>query len=319
MAEYTQLRGITNSQDVTISNILTENMISFYDWGYLDKGGYYNFTIQPSGGTPAKEPRFHQTTLHPIKNPNFNQGAVWQSNRQNWVWESGVSVGTPVTISGVFVNGVFRATGNTTQPYYIDYKNGQVVFDTAIPLNSTVQISYSAKWINVTPAEGVPWFREVQRFSQDTSRVTQYGSGEWAQLGQTRVQLPTIAVEVIPPKKFVPYQLGGGQWVTNDVLYHVVTENEWECKNIMDQISYQNDRTIYLYDPNKMAASGVSVYDYRGSVTSVGRASGLYPSLVDNFRYKDCYIYDTTSSDPVEISSGLWMGTVRSKTDVRAI
>lgn len=319
MAEYTQLRGIDNSQDVTISNILTENMISFYDWGYLDKGGYYNFNPRPSGYRPLRGTDFDRAVLKPIKDPNFNQGMVWQSNRQNWVWESGVSVGTPISISGVYINNVFRATGNITQPYYIDYKNGQVVFETALPLNSEVKLSYSAKWINVTPAEGVPWFREIQRFSHDSSRLTQYGSGEWAQLGQTRVQLPTLAVEVIPPKKLTPYQLGGGQWVTNDVLYHVITENEWECKNIMDQITYQNDRTIYLYDPNKMAASGVSIYDNLGSVTSVGRASGQYPSLVDNFRYRDCYIYDTTSSDPIELSSNLWMGTVRSKTDVRAI
>lgn len=316
MADYTELKGFNNSQDVVLSNVLLENFISFYDWGFVNKGGFYNFQIPSSGmygGSKAK--------LAPLNDPNYTAGQVWQANRKNWVWETGTSVGTPINISGVFVSGVFRATGNIQQPYYINYPEGQIIFDTAINTSSNVQISYSSKWLNVIPAEGIPWLREIQKGSNrvDNSTFTQYGSGDWATLGQSRVQMPALAIEVIPPKEMAPYQLGGGQWARNDVIFHVFTENEWECKNIIDQIVFQNDRTIYLYDPNQMAASGVSVFNYKGELTDHARASGMYPFLVDNFRYNDCYIYDSKGQDVIELSSSLWMGTARCKTEVRPI
>lgn len=316
MADYTKLAGITNSQDVTLSNILLENFVSFYDWGFLDKGGFYNFQIPSSGMYGGSKAR-----LAPINDPNYTNGQVWQAHRKNWVWETGTTVGTPVDISGVFVSGTFRATGNIQQPYYINYPDGQVVFDTAISTSSNVQISYSAKWLNVVPAQGIPWLREIQKGSNrvDSSHFLQRGSGDWAQLGQSRVQLPALAIEVVPPREMAPYQLGGGQLARNDVIFHVITENEWECKNILDQIVYQNDRSIYLYDPNKMAVSGVSVFNYRNELTSHARASGMYPFLVDNFRYRDCYIYDSKAQNVVEVNTNLWMGTARCKTEVKPI
>jgi hypothetical protein len=316
MADYTQLNGITNTQDVTLSNILLDNFISFYDWGFLDKGGFYNVQIPSSGmygGTKAK--------LAPLKDPNYTAGQVWQGNRENWVWETGTSVGTPINISGVFVSGIFRATGNVQQPYYINYPQGQVIFDTALPVSSNVQVAYSTKWLNVIPAKGVPWFREIQRGANrvDSTAFTQYGSGGWAVLGQSRVQLPALAIDVVPASKMSPYQLGGGQLSKNDIVFNVVAENEWECRNIMDQITYQNDRSIYLYDPNKMAASGVSVFNYKNELNTHARASGMYPFIVDNFRYKDCFIYDSSAQEAVELNTNLWMGVVRCKTEVKPI
>lgn len=316
MADYTKLNGFSNSQDVTVSNILLENFISFYDWGFLDKGGFYNYQIPASGmygGSKAK--------LNPLKDPNYSEGQVWQANRQNWVWETGTSVGTPISISGVFINNSFRATGNITNPYYINHELGQVVFTPAIAKNSNVQVAYSSKWLNVVPAEGIPWFREIQKSSNrvENPTLTQYGSGDWAQLGQTRVQLPTIAIEVVPPKSMAPYQLGGGQHVHNDIIFNVVTENEWECKNLMDQISYQNDRTIYLYDPNKMAASGVAPFDYKGELKPNATNEAMYPKLVDNYRYRDCFIFDTKNQAVTEVSPGLYIGVVRCKTEVKPI
>ena len=43
---YKSLRGFANSQDATLSNILLENFITFYDWGLVDKGDFYNIDIK---------------------------------------------------------------------------------------------------------------------------------------------------------------------------------------------------------------------------------------------------------------------------------
>jgi hypothetical protein len=316
--DYKHLRGIFNTQDATLSNMILENMITFYDWGFLDKGAFYNISIPESGMYGGDKHK-----LRPVKDPNYSDGQVWEGYRSNWVWETGVSIETePTRISGVFVNDeTFRATGNIEQPYYIDYPDGRVVFDSAISTNSTVHLEYAHKWVDVIPAEGVPWFREIQQGSMrvDNPTFLQFGSGDWAQLGQTRVQLPALAVEVIPPKSFVGFQLGGGQLVHNDILFYIMTENHWECANIMDQVSFQNDRTLWLFDTNKVAISGVYPLDYRGEVNENALPSGLYPHLVDDHRYRRCWLHNTSAQGITQISPDLYVGTVRCTTEVKAI
>jgi hypothetical protein len=174
---------------------------------------------------------------------------VWEAYRKNWVWESGISATTqqPISISGLFINNTFYATGNVSKPYYIDYTNGKIIFNTAISTTSNVQLEYSHKWVEVVPAQGIPFFREIQLGSfrnDDGFQVS--NSGGWAQLGETRVQLPTIAVEVLTPQSLQGYQLGGGQWVNNDIVFYVLTENHWECMNIMDSI-YIKMIELYIY------------------------------------------------------------------------
>jgi hypothetical protein len=46
---HTKLNNLDNCQDSTISNILEENFILFYDWGLLDRGGFFNIKIPQSG------------------------------------------------------------------------------------------------------------------------------------------------------------------------------------------------------------------------------------------------------------------------------
>ena len=278
---HTRLANLNNAQDVTLSNILLDNLIYFYDWGLLDRGSFYNIKIPQSGIYGGSNHR-----LRLVDDPNYNDGQVWEGYRKNWVWETGVSATTtqPTRISGVFVDGSFYATGNTTKPFYVDYPNGRVVFDSAQATTSTVQLEYSHKWVEVIPAEGVPWFRQLQQRSFRSDEGFQVsGSGGWAQLGQTRVQLPAIAIEVIPATSLEGYQLGGGQWVNNKVLFYVMSENHWECANLMDTVLYQNDRTIHLFNTTQVALSGVFPYNYRNELNENALPSGLYPNIIDNF------------------------------------
>lgn len=312
MANYTELVGINNSQDVTISNILLENFISFYDWGFYNKGGFININAPASGAYGGSK-----SILKPQRDPNYADGKVWQGYRPNWVWESSAEVGSPIPISGVYVNNSLVTSG-----YKVDYINGRIIMDSPLPLSSTVSASYSHKWINIVPGRGVPWLREIQKNASrvDDTGFGAYASGNWAQLGQTRIPLPAITVEVVPPHQMAPYQLGGGQLARNDVIFNVIAENDWECANILDVITHQNDRNIYMYNPNKMGASGVSVFNHDNTITDFGLASGTFPSLVENFRYQQqCYIYDSNSNGISELNPNLYIGVARCKTEVRTI
>jgi len=314
---HTQLANLRNVQDPTLSNVLLDNFIYFYDWGFLDRGSFYNITIPQSdiyGGDRHK--------LRSATDPNYSDGQVWEAYRKNWVWESGISATTeqPIQISGVFVDDVFYATGNTTKPFYIDYTDGKIIFDSAQSTTSDVELEYSHKWVEVIPAEGVPFFREIQQGSLRSEENFQVSnSGGWAQLGQSRVQMPAIAIEVVPARSLEPYQLGGGQWVNNDIIFYVVSENHWECANLVDSILYQNDRTIHLFDPTAVAISGVFPFNYRGELNENAIPSGLYPNMIDDFFYRRCHIYDSRGDDINQISPDLYIGTARCSTQVKAI
>mgnify|MGYP006276107577 CR=1 FL=1 len=314
---HTQLANLNNAQDATLSNILLDNFVSFYDWGFLDRGSFYNISIPQSGIYGGD-----RHVLRLVDDPNYNDGQVWEGYRENWVWESGINATSqqPIKISGVFVGNTFYATGNITNPYYIDYKHGRVVFDTAISTTSNVKLEYSHKWVEVVPAEGITWFRQIQQRSfRNESDFQVSNSGGWANLGQSRVQLPAVAVEVIPAQKMIGYQLGGGQWSNTDIVFYVITENHWECANIMDAILYQNDRTIHLFNPTEAGISGCLPFNYRNELTANAIPSGLYPSLIDNFYFRKCFIFDSRGQDITQLSPDLYVGSVRCTTQVDAI
>jgi len=314
---HTKLANLRNVQDSTLSNTLLDNFVAMYDWGLLDRGQFYNINIPESGIYGGDRHK-----LRTAQDPNYTDGQVWEGYRQNWVWESGISATDeqPITISGVFVDDTFYATGNVTKPFYIDYPNGRVVFDTALTTTSTVQLEYSHKWVQVIPAQGVPWFRQIQQGSFRNEEGFQVSnSGNWVQLGQTRVQLPAIAVEVVPAKSLQPYQLGGGQWTNTDILFYVISENHWECTNLMDAILYQNDRSVHLFDPTAVAISGVLPFNYRNELNENAIPSGLYPNMVDDFFYRRCWINESRGNEISQLSPELYIGTTRCSTQVKAI
>jgi len=314
---HTKLANLRNVQDSTLSNTLLDNFVAMYDWGLLDRGQFYNINIPESGIYGGDRHK-----LRTAQDPNYTDGQVWEGYRQNWVWESGISATDeqPITISGVFVDDTFYATGNVTKPFYIDYPNGRVVFDTALTTTSAVQLEYSHKWVQVVPAQGVPWFRQIQQGSFRNEEGFQVSnSGNWVQLGQTRVQLPAIAVEVVPAKSLQPYQLGGGQWINTDILFYVISENHWECTNLMDAIIYQNDRSIHLFDPTAVAISGVLPFNYRNELNENAIPSGLYPNMVDDFFYRRCWINESRGNEISQLSPELYIGTTRCSTQVKAI
>ena len=267
----TSFKGNENIGKTSMTEAVEANLISYIDWGFLELGASFNISIPSSGAFGGNR---HQ--LRYVNDPRYTAGQVWEAYRQNWVWESGLSHASeqPVSISGIFVNGDFipRSSG-----YYIDYKNGQVVFDAAIATNSSVTLEYSHKWVNVVGANEVPWFRkgQTQSFRVDDTNFS-VGSGNWSDLSETRLQLPLIAIEVTD-KTHAGYQLGGGQWSRSQVVLHVLAENPQTTKRIASILSEQNESTIFMFDPDLMAENDKYPLDYRGELSSTPLC---YPDLI---------------------------------------
>lgn len=310
------LVGVENTQDSKLSNILLDNFLLFYDWGLLYKGGYNNVYIPQSGmygGT--------KHVLKPANDPNYAANQVWQGFRRNWVWETGVDRTTqPVQISGIYRGSTFLPfTYNASSGFYvgsgyrIDYPNGRVIFNSPIPATSVVQLNFSYKWASVQKAEGIPFFRQIE---QANNKLDQFftSSGDWIQLGQNRVSMPAIFIENIKKRTYEPYQLGGGQYANTDMLMYVVTDKLSTNTDILDMISYQNDRVIQLFNTNTVSKSGDLAINYNGDLVSKNNS---YPTLINNHFYGTSFINNTVINDPVEISYSTYVGTVRFSTQTQ--
>jgi len=316
------LVGIRNTQDLTLSNLLLDNFISFYDWGLMEKCGFNN-AIMPASGMYGGD----KTYLRLANDPNYKYGQVWQGFRENWIWETGVSCSTqPIPISGIYVNNNFIPyTYNSSSGFYvgsgpsgyrIDYSDGRVIFNSPIPATSTVQLNYSHKWVKVDRAEGTSFFRQIQSsdFRLDTNFLT--GSGDWVQLGATRVQLPAIFIEVVPNRRYTPFQLGGGQWATTDLIFYVMALREPDCSNLLNIISYQNDRFIKLFDSNEISRSGAYPLSFRNDLVDT---KYIYPYLIENYSSAQCRIFDSTINNITQLAVDFYVGTARCSTQVELL
>jgi hypothetical protein len=45
MTDYLRLKGFNEIFDTTLNNELQDNVIEFLDWGLLEKGNYFNVTL----------------------------------------------------------------------------------------------------------------------------------------------------------------------------------------------------------------------------------------------------------------------------------
>lgn len=319
MSYPTGLVGINNTQDATLSTILLDNFVTFYDWGLLDKGGFNN-TYVPTSGMYGGD----RSILRLANDPNYQTGRVWQAFRENWVWEDRVSkITQPIQFSGVYVNNTFLPyTYNPTSGYYVgsdptgyrvDFNDGRVIFNSPLPSTAVVKANYSYKWVKVDKAEGVAFFRQIQTsdFRLDTNFLT--GSGDWVQLGQTRIQLPAIFVEVIPNRTYQPFQLGGGQWANTDVLFYVLAGREPDCSNLLNIISYQNDRLLKLFDSNKISRSGVYPVGILGDLIN---NTYTYPYWVSNYFFGNLRVHNSTIGNISQIATDFYIGTARCATQI---
>ena len=320
MTSYSPLKGFTDIHSSTLSNDIQDGLVEYLDWALLDKGNFFNVTlgeVSPNGSDYSK--------LRLSSNDSYSSGQVWEGFRKNWVWQSGITVDgmdSPLVssdpnhlgVSGVYVNDTFQpSSGVGEYAHRIDHFHGRVIFDSAIPTGSKVQATFSYKHINIVYANSVPWLREIQTSTlQPNSNFNEVSKGGWDIPPETRLQLPAIAVEIVPTRRFKGYQLGGGQWVFSDVIFHCIAEDEYTRNQMVDIISLQNDKTINLFNSNVINSSGDFPLDYNGSpVPSALR----YPDLIEKYPGGKLRLTNARIEQMVMAKSDVFGGIVRMTTE----
>lgn len=291
-----------------LSDQLEANLYLYFNWGCLGIGGFTNVVVPTSGVYGGNA---HQLRLS--EDMNYEEGQVWEGFRRDWVWETGIDYQyQPIHVSGVYVNGDFVPVSSTgIYAHKIDYPNGRVIFNAAIPANSTVTCEYSYRACHWTTADS-PWWREVQQNSLrvDDPQFMAYGSGAWSTLSQNRIQLPAVIIEATPNSQRYGTQLGGGQTVSQEVNFHVLTESHADRKFLHDLITNQWWSRLNGFDKNTM----LFPLDADGSPVP---SSVMYPDLIKpveegGYGWRQIRCMNMQSyAPPSRVTAPLYTATVR--------
>lgn len=301
---YKSLKGFNSIYETDDLTLIQQNLVMFFDWGFLNKGAFTDIRINGSGDIRGVD----RSRLKKVSDPSYNDGQVWSTFRKNIVHESGLDWShQPIQVSGVWVNGVFKSPTASGYQHYVDYNNGLVIFNTALTGTPTVKMEYSYKTLNITLAEGFPILQSLQTDSFSNTNISST-SGSWSILEQSKAQLPTIAVECTAKTKFRPVELGNlAQWMDTDVVLHVFANSPQEVRKYVTYVGFQKDKTIFMVNLDDAAQSGVLPLDYRGAINS----SGLpYTNLVDDFRINRLFLGNATLDGPYALG-GIYHGYVR--------
>lgn len=308
--------SISDIGDTTHSTQIEANLKTFLDWAFLEIGAFVNVTIPTSG---AYGGNVHQ--LQCQNDPNYASGQVYQGFRQDWVWETGLIYSSvqPINVSGVIVNNTFYPTGTTgTYAFAVDYPRGRIVFNNPLPANSTVLAQYSYRNVQVTNADA-SWYRQLQFDSLrvDSPQFSQFGSGDWNNLQDTRLQLPAVVIELIPEGTRIAYELGSyGEWVYQKCLFHIFAEENWWNKQLRDILYKENEHTIYSFDLNLVASGNVFPLNAQGDRNPSGL---MYPALVNptgQYFWKAFRFCDTKVADLGQIQTNFFGSVVRTSIEV---
>tara|TARA_Y100001938_G_scaffold148190_1_gene231212 strand:+ start:580 stop:1617 length:1038 start_codon:yes stop_codon:yes gene_type:complete len=322
-----KFKGVTSLFKDGIANTLLLGVQDFFSWGFLNVGGFQNITRRdPSVSGVYGNELFYRYRLRPSDDPNYEIGQVWEGFRNDWVWESGVSYDgvPPIEVSGVWVNDIFYKPDNSAYTHYVDYPNGRIVFDYPIVTDTVVETSFSHRTVGVCLGSE-KFIQELMYDSYDMNSLDEYlahASGTRTQLGERRLQLPVVALELVKEQKREGYALGGGQIVYNDILFHVFADNEFQKNNIRDTIMSQNEKVFYLINRGLMKESTrhgnpeltfPHQLDHNGSPVP---SSLMYPSLVvatgdRGFRERTARFEQMSSTDMPPVNSWLHRSTVR--------
>jgi hypothetical protein len=315
LADYEQFRGISHIRRDSFTQNLLYSFIDWLKWSTLQVGGFQNVDATFASGIYGGD--FSRLRL--VEDPNYSDGQVWEAFRSDWIWETGVSYNVqPIVCSGIWVDGTWYATGvSGAYAHYVDYPQGRVVFQSAIATTSIVTTDYSHRTISYVKGSE-PWFRELlfDAYRIDRPDFFGEGSGQWDQIAKNRRHLPVVAIEM-GGRRFEPFEIGSSKnYVFQDAVIYVLAESEDERNQIVDIISQQHDKTIWIYHRGRLKESGTYPYDLNRLGSPIDSPL-QFPQLVaptgdGGFRYRKVVLGDMRVQVMDRLSGGrLWRGMLR--------
>jgi hypothetical protein len=308
---YTKFNNVTSLNDNNLINQLENNVKSFLDWGFLNIGGFINVNYPTSGLYNGSYNQLNNT-----EQPGLNKGQVWQTFKKDWVWETGVYYNgySPISISGLHVDSNFypAPTGSGDIGYTLNYPMGQVVFDRSLSPRANVNMAYSYRWCQIHKSSTYPSWVELQELTtKPFTRTSPTNKGDYNISANHRVQMPCIIIEPIARSESKPWQLGSSNFaIDQDLLLHVFTENGVDNNKIVDIIRLQQEKTIQMYDINKVVNSGYYAFNYNGSLNNDAKSYDIL-ATDSGVMWHKCFFKNISVLNMESTNKNLYWCTIR--------
>lgn len=293
------LNNVCDISNMSISEKVEANLISFFDWGFTDKGGYINIDIDQSGAYVN-----NRSSL--IKVTDVRGGVYWQGP-ENWVYENDVSNGTPNSPALVYNNGILDAGAS------INYRDGRVVLSSGNTTATSVKADFSYKWVTFTSSRKS---NNVRRLQSRQTR-TDIANGEIDIPPEIRVPLPCVTIDTPPITSSRPYGIFNRNSPkiyshTNNV--YIIGESASDVVRISDYICSQEGTTFRTFDPQLVRNSGDFPLNFDGTLNS----GKNYDELCAGYPWANIEIMSAESIYSNYLGPNIYQASVRLKTEVVA-
>lgn len=288
------LQNICSLSNMSLSEKVEINLISIFDWGFLDHGGYFNIDINQSGAYVD-----NLSSLEKVVDPRGF--TVWQGQK-NWVYESSADSSGVNSPPKIYVNNILQ-TGN----YSVNYRDGNVKITSGTPTD--VKAEYAYKWVTVTSARKLENFRNIRY----RNTRTDINNNQLAQAQEIFVPMPFVSFEVPPISSSKKYGIGffSPRLIQHQINAHVVGETHADVVRICDIICKQEGFIFQTFDPQVVHNSGDYPLNLNGTLNSGknhDQLSSLYP-------WNDIKIVSAEADDASYIHENICEAIVRINTE----
>ena len=263
---------------IGVTNLVEKNLDFWLNDIFLDAGLYENIELDETNFSSG-----NLSILQPVNEDGVVQTegttAFWKSQTPNWVYESGIVVPSgfnePIVASGVYISSVFKTKGDVTYAHAIDYFNGQVVFDTELPVSTDVKAEFSYKTVLVKfPDEKDevflgriftlnPEIEETTEVLFGSIRPTPIVLIEWSRTNTKGLQMGSSA-----------------RIVDLKVMFHIMAqrEDDYILKDVMDTIMEEEGTVPVMVNWNLLE----DPLDYNGDFASGQEPFSFKAKQADN-------------------------------------
>ena len=288
------LKNVCSIRSLGTSEKVEANLVSFFDFGFLDKGGYFNININQSGD--------YVSNLSSLTKVVDNRGFTYWAGPKNWVYESGADSSGVNAPAQIYING----SGTPYTSGIINYREGYVY---NLPAATTgVKAEFSYKWISCVSAKKSGYGRSIktEQNRTDLDVVPRSGSPEYS------ITLPFISFDVPSISNSKPYGLGGQlspMTYTYKAKATVVGESPDDVKRIADIIIKQKEYGINSFDPSEATASGDFPLTINGNLNS----GKTHDQLATIYPWNTIYFEDISATDGPDMKNGLFQAVLSIK------
>lgn len=271
------LEGSLGYAELGLEDHILENVITFFQYGLLELGAYYNINNQSDyqGNNPS--------ILHPMSIHGSSGYTIYRGAKHDWVWESNINLKAsgltqPISISGIIVNGTFYATGTTITGtgFIVDYARGQVVFDRPLSSGYTVKCPHTDRWVGVYKQDSYEYRKLTYDWIQNT------GASGVAYSNEETIYLPAIIIGIESYETVRGLELGSRAKVSHiGIEFDILAGNDFERKKLLDICYFLETKGLPLYNistapkpllSNGALSSGAKTWPMLVSGYSVGNA-----------------------------------------------